>query len=523
MRIYERAGGIGGFGGLPTRCQVFAILLLVLAACSEGSGVCPVTGKGDQAPSAGCFNTSAEGLLLVKGLDGRVSLPGGSSEPGESAQCTAFREAWEETGLQLQPRELLQIFSTGFHLYRCERGELSGEIDPPPRFEVQAAFYLPAHQFDRYVWRYEDQKEVLRLMLSSGFGKAQGDQITTPAARGMHMKPLIIGHRGASGHTPEHTLHAYRLAVAMGADVFEPDLVITKDGILIARHENEISETTDVADVFPDRRTVKVIDGKRVEGFFTEDFTIAEIRTLKARERLAFRNQGENGLYPVATFEEVLELRRELSQLQGQEIGIAPELKHSTYFASINLPLEDRFIELIKKYRLEGAGAPVMVQSFEVSNLKYLRKKLPHIQIVQLLDEVQERPADQSAVTYGDMATEAGMEEIARYADWISPWKPYIIPFDPDTKRRLQPTRFVELAHGQGLKVVPYTFRNEDQFLSMEDQGDPQQEYWRFFELGVDAVFSDYPDTAVAVRSEFLKNKKSFTPTSSKVHLKSSP
>jgi len=349
------------------------------------------------------------------------------------------------------------------------------------------------------------------------------DLRATPAARGMHMKPFIIGHRGASGHTPEHTLHSYRLAVAMGADVFEPDLVITRDGILIARHENDISETTDVAEVYPDRRTVKVIDGKRVEGFFTEDFTIAEIGKLKARERLPFRNQGENGLYPVATFEEVLELRRELSQIHDQEIGIAPELKHSTYFQSINLPLEDKFIELIRKYRLEGAGAPVMVQSFEVSNLKYLREKLPHIQIVQLLDEVQERPADQAELTYAEMATEAGMQDIARYADWISPWKPYIIPFDSNTKRLLKPTRFVELAHGQGLKVVPYTFRNENQFLSIEDQGHPEQEYWRFFELGVDAVFSDHPDTAVAVRSEFLKNNKSFVPASSKVHLESAP
>jgi len=345
----------------------------------------------------------------------------------------------------------------------------------------------------------------------------------SPADRGMHMKPLIIAHRGASGHTPEHTLHSYKLAVDMGADVFEPDLVITKDGTLIARHENEISKTTDVADLFPDRKTIKVIDGKSIEGFFTEDFTLDEIRTLKTRERLPFRSQDENGLYPIATFEEVLQLRAELSQIHGQEIGIAPELKHSTYFRSINLPLEDKFIELIRKYQLEGVGAPVMVQSFEVSNLKYLHKKLPHIQIVQLLDEVQERPADQAAITYADMATEAGMEEIARYADWISPWKPYIIPFDPQTKRLLKPTRFVELAQRQGLKVVPYTFRNENEFLSVEDQGRPKQEYWRFFELGVDAVFSDHPDTAVAVRRQFLKNKKIFTPASSKVHLQSAP
>lgn len=178
MRIYTRPAVVGGFRSPSSRGPVCAVLLLALVGCSGGSGVCPVSGKGDQAPSAGCFTTSAEGLLLVQGLDSRVSLPGGSSRTGESAQCTAFRETWEETGLQLQPRELLQIFSTGFHLYRCERGERSGEIDPPPRWEVQAAFYLPPDQFDRYVWRFEDQKEQLRLMLSSGHGNSPVGQVT---------------------------------------------------------------------------------------------------------------------------------------------------------------------------------------------------------------------------------------------------------------------------------------------------------------------------------------------------------
>jgi len=171
MRTYTRPGSIALLGGQAARCLLIPIALLALAACSGGSDVCPFNGKGDQAPSAGCFATSAEGLLLVQGLDGRVSLPGGSSAPGESAQCTAFREAWEETGLRLQPRELLRVFDTGFHLYRCERDELSGEIDPPPRLEVQAAFYLRADQFDRHVWRFEDQKELLRRMLLSGDGE----------------------------------------------------------------------------------------------------------------------------------------------------------------------------------------------------------------------------------------------------------------------------------------------------------------------------------------------------------------
>jgi glycerophosphoryl diester phosphodiesterase len=323
--------------------------------------------------------------------------------------------------------------------------------------------------------------------------------------QGMNMKPLVIGHRGAPGHTPEHTLHSYGMAVDMGADIFEPDLVSTKDGVLIARHENEISETTNVAEKYPSRKTTKVIDKKKVEGYFTEDFTLAEIKTLKVKERLSFRNQKENGYYPIATFEEILELREKLSKIYGQEIGIAPELKHSTYFKTINLPLEDKFIELIKKFKLDGPMAPVLVQSFEISNLKYIHEKLPHVQIVQLLDEPQEKPADQVRVTYAKMATVQGFKEMSKYANWVSPWKPYLIPFDPKTKSLLKPTKFVELAHAQGLKVVPYTFRNENQYLSKDDQGTPESEYIRFFELGVDAVFSDYPDTAVAVRNEYLK------------------
>jgi 8-oxo-dGTP diphosphatase len=159
------AAKVAGLIGTAARLLILAAVLCVPGACAEGSPACPFTGKGDTAPSAGCFVASGEGLLLVQGLNGKVSLPGGSREPGESAQCTAFRETWEETGLSVQPRELLRVFSTGFHLYRCERDASSGDINPPPRFEVRTAFFLPADRFDTYDWRFEDQRELLKSLL----------------------------------------------------------------------------------------------------------------------------------------------------------------------------------------------------------------------------------------------------------------------------------------------------------------------------------------------------------------------
>jgi 8-oxo-dGTP diphosphatase len=177
VRIHEWLFASDCFGGKATRCHILSVFLLALVACTDGGGACPFAGGGEKAPSAGCFLVSAEGLLLVQGLNGRVSVPGGSSEPGETAQCTAFRETWEETGLRLQPRELLGVFSTGFHLYRCERDALSGEINPPPRFEVRAAFYLPADRFDNYVWRFEGQQELLKSLLLSATGNTSGEKV----------------------------------------------------------------------------------------------------------------------------------------------------------------------------------------------------------------------------------------------------------------------------------------------------------------------------------------------------------
>ena len=183
---------------------------------------------------------------------------------------------------------------------------------------------------------------------------------------------IVIGHRGASGYRPEHTLASYDLAINLGADFIEPDLVSTKDGVLIARHENEISETTDVANhpEFADRRTTKVIDGVSVTGWFTEDFTLAEIKTLRAKERLPFRDQCFNGLYQVPTFQEVIDLAKQKSV--DRIIGIYPETKHPTYFDSIGLSLEEPLLQILTENGYKGPNAPVFIQSFETANLQDL-------------------------------------------------------------------------------------------------------------------------------------------------------
>src|SRR4029453_14403926 len=198
--------------------------------------------------------------------------------------------------------------------------------------------------------------------------------------------PLVIGHRGASGHRPEHTLASYNLAIDFGVDFIEPDLVSTKDGVLIARHENDISGTTDVAQKFPERRATKTIDGKAITGYFTEDFTLAEIKTLRAKERLPFRNQGWKGLFEIPTFQEVIDLAKRRSRETGRVIGIYPETKHPTYFRSIGLALEPPLIKVLTEYGYTDASAPVFIQSFEVQNLKDL-SKLTKVRLVQLMED----------------------------------------------------------------------------------------------------------------------------------------
>jgi glycerophosphoryl diester phosphodiesterase len=296
--------------------------------------------------------------------------------------------------------------------------------------------------------------------------------------------PIVIAHRGASGHRPEHTIEAYTLAIEMGADVIEPDLVSTKDGVLIARHENEIGGTTDVAVKFPDRRTTRTIDGTSVTGWFTEDLTLAEIKTLRARERLEFRSHAYDGQFAIPTFDEVLALASRKSLELGRPIGVYPETKHPTYFRGIGLPIEDRLLAALRTYGLTEKTSPVFVQSFEPSSLRYLRSRTA-ARLVQLTD----RAAD---------VTPAKLAEIATYADGIGVEKKLIIPVDEHGTAQA-PTSLVRDAHAAQLFVHVWTLRREPQFLPARYHGDLAAEVRQFVETGIDGLFTDFPDVAASV------------------------
>src|SRR5262245_4237335 len=291
--------------------------------------------------------------------------------------------------------------------------------------------------------------------------------------------PLIIGHRGASGHRPEHTLAGYRLAAEMGADYIEPDLVSTKDGVLIARHENEIGSTTDAAMKFPDRKRTKTVDGMSITGWFSEDFTLAEIKTLRARERLNFRSRGWDGQFEVPTFDEVIDLAQELGNTLGRPIGIYPETKHPTYFRSIGLPLEDRLLASLDRHGWNTATAPVFIQSFE-TNLRELRPKT-RVKLIQLLE--------------GKVPTDADLQTIKSYADGIGPNTRLVIPAIADGTL-LPPNDLVARAHAAGLLVHVWTLRSEPAFLPPSYHGDVAAEFRQFAALGVDGIFTDFPDAA---------------------------
>ncbi|SDD30717.1 glycerophosphoryl diester phosphodiesterase [Sphingomonas sp. YR710] len=343
------------------------------------------------------------------------------------------------------------------------------------------------------------------MMVAAG-GAAMGAAPPRP-------KPLVFGHRGCSALRPEHSLGSYAKAVADGADYIEPDLVITKDGVLVARHENNIVETTDVAahPEFAGRRTSKTVDGEVQTGWFVEDFTLAELKTLRAIERLgALRpeSQSYNGKFQVLTFEEIIDFAAAESAARGRTIGLVPELKHSTYFTGIGLPLEDRFLATIaahdytRRFSLE-------IQSFEIANLRYLRQKLgrpDNVRLMQLIGDGSVRPADVVAaggtLTFGAMMKPAGLADVAAYADVIAPSTRAVIPLGPDG-RLAAPSKLVADAHAAGLLVRVWTFRPENHFLAADfrnAEGDGARnpagsiaEIRRYLATGLDGFFTDDP------------------------------
>jgi len=327
-------------------------------------------------------------------------------------------------------------------------------------------------------------------------------------------KPIVIAHRGASGLRPEHTALAYDLAIDQGCDFIEPDLVPTKDGHLIVRHENEIGGTTDVAarPEFAGRKATKIIDGQSLTGWFTEDFTLAELKTLRARERLPQLRPGNtkyDGQAPLLTFDEVVAIAKAGSRRTGRTIGVYPEMKHPTYFAGLGLALEDRMVARLKAHDLDSATAPVFVQCFEVTALKTLRGKTK-ARLVQLT-AAEGGPADLPKVTYAQMCGPSGLKDLALYADGLGPEKTQIVPQDAQTL--LLATALVEDAHAAGLVVHPWTVRAENYFLPaalrrgdaaaadyLAQPGDASAVFKALYAAGVDGVFSDFPALAAAAR-----------------------
>jgi glycerophosphoryl diester phosphodiesterase len=360
---------------------------------------------------------------------------------------------------------------------------------------------------------------------------------SVPSAAAAHKRggtdestPLVIGHRGTAGYLPDHTLQGYALAIKLSADYVEPDLVATKDGHLIARHEPNITGTTDVAS-HPEfagrKRTVSIDGGPPETGWFASDFTLAEIKTLRAVQPLPERPQQFNGRFEIPTFEEVIALVKRESRKRHRRIGIYPETKHPTYHKGIGLPLEGRLVHALRKAGWNDRRAPVFIQSFEQSNLKRLNR-LTGVRLVQLMDANAvnpdgtldytapfDRPYDWTvsgdpvleARTFGFFATDEGLEEVGSYADGIGPWKRYLVSTtgtgnDAD-RQLLPPTDLIERAHEHGLLVHTWTFRNEQFRLVSDYMGNPVNEYLQFYRLGIDGVFSDFADTAVTSRELF--------------------
>ncbi|HEX8426459.1 glycerophosphodiester phosphodiesterase [Hymenobacter sp.] len=328
--------------------------------------------------------------------------------------------------------------------------------------------------------------------------------------------PLVVAHRGASGFLPEHTLEAYQLAIDQGADFIEQDLVLTKDSVLICRHEPFLSGTTNVADLpqFASRKTTKMLDGVAVNDWFASDFTLAEIKTIRAKQAMADRPQQYNGLYRIPTFEEVINLVKAQTLAKRRIIGIYPETKHPTFHQSLGLQLTDKLMQALTAAGWNNRAAPVFVQSFEVSNLRSIRSQYRStVKLVQLLDAedvdangnlIMRAPYAQpydfvvagDPRTFLDLSTNVGLDFIRTYADGIGPWKPYIQPYRSTDMSLLPATNLVARAHSRGLLVHAYTFRNEPRYLLPAYGNNPINEYKNFYNLGLDGVFTDFTPTA---------------------------
>ncbi|MGH8918749.1 MAG: glycerophosphodiester phosphodiesterase [Acidimicrobiales bacterium] len=336
-------------------------------------------------------------------------------------------------------------------------------------------------------------------------------------ARG-HDDPVIIGHRGAPGYRPEHTLASYELAFRMGVSYVDVDLVPTKDGQLVARHEPEIGGTTDVADhpEFASRKKTEVIDGAPLTGWFTEDFTLAELKTLRAKERIPANrpnNQLYDGRFEVPTYQEVLDLTRRLGRELHRTLGTYPEVKHSTHFQQLGNPVEPKLVSILNRNGLNRPDAPVAIQSFEVANLSALHKqvRVPLLQLTSATGAPADFVASGDKRTYADLVTPAGLREVSKYAKYLGPDKSQVIPLD-SAGNLGRPSSLVADAHRAGLKVQPYTFRNENPFLpaNLRSSASPSAfgnvfaEEAAFLKAGVDGFFADQSDSALESLHDFL-------------------
>ncbi len=390
---------------------------------------------------------------------------------------------------------------------------------------------------------------ALTLVLSGFNGSAQADRRHGDSAH-RPKAPLVIGHRGAAGYLPDHTLEGYALAIELGADFIEPDLVATKDGYLIARHEPNITTTTDVRDrpEFASRRrddflvdgvqdVARDVNGVSTGAWYAFDFTLAEIKTLRAIQPLGERSPRFNGKFQIPTLDEVIKLAKRKTRETGRTIGVYPETKHPTFHAQRGLALEDRLLGVLTRHGWNHRGAPVFIQSFETANLKYLRSKT-QVKLVQLVDADDiavdgkitfaapfDKPYDWvvsgRAGLFEDLLTPSGLAEVRTYADGIGPWKVYLQSTKckavapngkcADTngdgavndmdREWTAPSDVIERAHALGLLVHTWTFRNEQRRLAGDYGGRPVDEYMHFYRLGIDGVFSDFPDTAVTARA----------------------